>query len=104
MWRDAGAGAKVTSSAVVQDEKAIVVTLDLAIPVGDTRSSLDYTVTSDGRVRVAATLTPSGKPLGRSIPRAGGSARSSTLDRATAAARRKPCSTAKAADNSVHGS
>lgn len=75
MWRDAGAGAKVTSSAVVQDEKAIVVTLDLAIPVGDTRSSLDYTVTSDGRVRVAATLTPSGKPLGRSIPRVGMSGR-----------------------------
>ena len=75
VWRDAGAGARATSTRVEKNGGAGLVRLDLAIPAGDTTAALVYKVTSDGKVAVDATLKPAGKPLGRAIPRIGMSGR-----------------------------
>lgn len=70
VWQHAGRDATVTSRDVEPRGTAVVLTYDLALPVGQTTARLVYTVHGDGVLGVAFDLKPAGERL-PALPRVG---------------------------------
>lgn len=71
VWRSAAAGRRVTRLAVETNSGgAIAVTVDLALPAGETRARYTYTVHGSGSVDIASRFEPKGARL-PVVPRMG---------------------------------
>lgn len=70
VWQHAGRDATVTVMRRTEEGSAVVLTYDLAVPVGQTTARLTYTLHGDGVIGVAFELKPAGERL-PALPRVG---------------------------------